>query len=86
MIAMKLYQERFNDPIQFATTSLAYYGFFAFIVLPLQTCAEKLREASIMSLGCGDVMMAIMLSQQALQVVSTLANHCLLYFFDTFAF
>ena len=86
MIAMKLYQERFNDPGQFATLSLAYYGLFAFTVLPLQTCAEKLREASIMSLGCGDVMMAMITSQQALQVVTTLANHCFLYFFDPFAF
>ena len=86
MIAMKLYQERFNDPIQFATTSLAYYGLFAFIVLPLQTCAEKMREASIMSYGVGDVMMAMIASQNALQVVVTLANHCFLYFFDPLSF
>ena len=86
MIAMKLYLERFNDPSQFATLSLAHYGFFAFFVLPLQTCAEKLREASIMSFGVGDVMMAMITSQQALQVVTTLANHCFLYFFDPFAF
>ena len=86
MIAMKLYQERFNDPSQLANLFLAYYGFFAFTVLPLQTCAEKLREASIMSFGVGDVMMAMITSQQALQVVTTLANHCFLYFFDPFAF
>lgn len=96
-IAMKLYRERFNDPSQLSIVFLVYYGFFAFIVLPLQTCAEKLREvsilstidkkqalcqmtllsmlpiahskASIMSLGFGDVTMAISLSQQAVQVL-----------------
>jgi len=68
-IAMKLYRERFNDPSQLSIVFLVYYGFFAFIVLPLQTCAEKLREASIMSLGFGDVTMAISLSQQLVQVL-----------------
>lgn len=79
MIAMKLYLERFNDPSQLSKISLVYYGFFAFYILPFQSCAEKLREASIMSLGFGDVMMAISTSQQATQVVSTLANRWPLY-------
>ena len=82
-IAMKLYRERFNDPSQLSILSLVYYGFFAFVVLPLQKCAEKLREASIMSLGFGDVMMAISTSQQAVQVVAPPPYACKSHHFSS---
>lgn len=86
MIAMRLFLERFNDPSQSSKLSLIYYGFFAFYVLPLRSCAEKLREASITSLGFGDVTMAISTSQQAVQVIATNLYHCPLYLFDPFSF